>query len=195
MHERQRQVVLLAGPSGSGKSRVARLSGCPSLNLDDFYYDADHPDLPRTLGIVDWDDPRSWDAPAAATAVAELLRTGSADVPRYDLAKSAAVGTHRVDLGEARCFIAEGVFAMELADHCRRADLAVLPLYLDRPRLMVMIMRFCRDLREHRKPLHILVRRGIALFHADKGLREHAAAVGFRMVSLRQALELIRTGG
>ena len=31
------RVVLLAGPSGSGKSRVAALSACPQLRLDDFY--------------------------------------------------------------------------------------------------------------------------------------------------------------
>ncbi|QDP98636.1 uridine kinase [Microlunatus elymi] len=185
-------MVLLAGPSGSGKSRVARLAECPSLNLDDFYFDADHPDLPHTLGIVDWDDPRTWDADAAVAAVDQLLRTGAAEVPRYDIGRSIRVGSHRVDLGDARCFVAEGVFAMQLADRCRAAGLHVLPLYLDRPRLLVMVLRFVRDLREHRKPLAILIRRGVALFHADKALRERATAAGFAMVSLRQSLELIR---
>ena len=46
------EVILLAGPSGSGKSRLAAMAGCPRLNLDDFYFDADHPGLPHTLGIV-----------------------------------------------------------------------------------------------------------------------------------------------
>lgn len=184
--------MLLAGPSGSGKSRVARLADCPSLNLDDFYHDGDHPDLPLTLGIVDWDDPRSWDAQAAAAAVAELLADGVATVPQYDITANAAVGTHRIDLGDADSFIAEGVFAMELADQCRAAELTTMPLYLDRPRAVVMILRFVRDLREHRKPLPILLRRGIALFHADKALRERATAAGFTRVSLRQALELIK---
>ena len=51
------RLVLIAGASGSGKSRLAHAAGCPSLRLDDFYHDADHPDLPRTeFGIADWDD-------------------------------------------------------------------------------------------------------------------------------------------
>lgn len=34
-----RRVVLLAGPSGSGKSPLARASGLPVITLDDFYRD------------------------------------------------------------------------------------------------------------------------------------------------------------
>ena len=58
------QVVVLAGPSGSGKSRLCRRLGLPFVNLDDFYKDGDAPDLPRVMlagdeEIVDWDDPAS----------------------------------------------------------------------------------------------------------------------------------------
>jgi len=70
------RVVILAGPSGSGKSRLAaRLHaahGWPIVRLDDFYRDGDDPTLPMTeLGatrLVDWDDPGSWDAAAAVRA-------------------------------------------------------------------------------------------------------------------------------
>lgn len=34
------RVVLLAGPSGSGKSHLAERSGLPVLRLDDFYKEA-----------------------------------------------------------------------------------------------------------------------------------------------------------
>ncbi|SDT03829.1 nucleoside/nucleotide kinase family protein [Microlunatus soli] len=199
-----RRVVLLAGPSGSGKSRVARLAGCPSLNLDDFYYDADHPDLPlltksdrgfeggAPLAVqIDWDDPGSWNAAEAVAAVDQLLQSGTAEVPRYDISRSARVGSHRVDLGDATCFVAEGVFGMEMAEHCRSAGVTVERLFLDRPRILVMILRFVRDLREHRKPLPMLVRRGLALYRADAGLRRRALAADFRMVGLRQALSVI----
>jgi len=40
------RVVVLAGPSGIGKSRLAALSGLPVLRLDDFYRSGDDPALP-----------------------------------------------------------------------------------------------------------------------------------------------------
>lgn len=187
-----RRVVLLAGPSGSGKSRVARLAGCPTLNLDDFYHDAETPDLPRTLGIVDWDDPATWNGDAAVRAIRQLLETGEAEVPRYDISRSAAVGTHRLVLGDSECFIAEGIFAIEAAGHCRDAGIRADLLYLDRPRGLVMILRFIRDVREHRKSLSVLIRRGLALTRAEPRLRRRALAAGFRPVTVDQALAVIR---
>ena len=55
------QVVLLAGPSGSGKNHLAEQSGLPLLDLDDFYRDGDDPTSPAPpdSGIVDWDDSAS----------------------------------------------------------------------------------------------------------------------------------------
>jgi uridine kinase len=161
------------------------------LNLDDFYYDADHPDLPRTLGIVDWDDPATWNGTAAVRAMEELLETGAAEVPRYDISRSAAVGSHRLLLGESDCFIAEGIFAIEAARLCRESGITTESLYLDRPRALVVILRFVRDVREHRKSLSVLLRRGLALLKAEPQLRRRALAAGFRPVSVEQALAVI----
>lgn len=189
------RVVLLAGASGSGKSRVARLAGCPQLTLDDFYRDVDEPGLPRTtsnsLDIVDWDDVASWDAAAAFAAVAELCRKGAADVPSYDIARSRRTGTRLVDAGRAECFVAEGLFAPELVQSCQAAELNFDALYLDRPRTLSLILRFVRDVREQRKPFGVLVRRGIALFRAEPALRAYAVSHGCRPVTLRKALEII----
>ena len=189
-----RTVVLLAGASGSGKSRVPRLAGCPRLPLDDFYLDGDHPDLPHTLGIVDWDDLASWDRAAALAAVTALCMTGSAEIPCYDIAGNARTGTRRLDLGAARLFVAEGVFAPDIVADCRAAGLPVDAMYLDRPRTLTLVLRFVRDLSERRKPPWVLVRRGLARWRAEPEIRRHALALGCRPVTLSQALRVARRG-
>ena len=71
---------MLAGPSGSGKSRLAaRLHaahGWPIFRLDDFYRDEDDPAMPRSegLGIVDWDHPDSWDGDRAVAVAVRARR-------------------------------------------------------------------------------------------------------------------------
>jgi uridine kinase len=185
------QVVLLAGPSGSGKSRVAALSSCPQLRLDDFYLDLDHPGLPRTLGIVDWDDIASWDAVGALAAIGALSTVGEARVPTYDIATSRRTGRHALDLDGAGCFVAEGLFAADLVAACRDAGVLGDALYLDRPRLLTMLLRFARDVREHRKPIGVLLRRGLALYRAEPTIRSRSIALGCRPVSLREALRVV----
>jgi uridine kinase len=185
------RVVLLAGPSGSGKSRVARLARRPELALDDFYRDLDHPGLPIARGLVDWDDAASWDADAAFAVVEELCRTGRADVPRYDIATSRRVGTVHLALDGAECFVAEGLFAPDLVPRCADAGLPFDALYLSRPRTLSLLLRFVRDVREHRKPIPILIRRGLALWRSEPRLRTYALTRGCRPVTLRKALAVI----
>lgn len=191
-------MVLLAGASGSGKSRLATVASCPRLNLDDFYRDADHPGMPRlpprgrNAGTIDWDDPGSWDLEAALAAAAELCRTGGVDVPRYDIASSRRTGRHRVSLGQHPVFVAEGVFAPELVGPATAAGLPVSALYLDRPRAANLVRRFLRDVAEHRKPLPLLLRRGWALWRQEPRIRAHALAAGCRAVSMGAALAELR---
>lgn len=185
------RVVVLAGPSGSGKSRVARLASCPHLPLDDFYHDHDHPGLPRTLGIVDWDDLASWDSADAMAAIVALCSNGEASIPTYDISTSRRVGRRTLDLEGARCFVAEGLFAANLVATCRSTGLLADALYLDRPRSVTLLLRFLRDVREHRKPIGVLIRRGLARYHAEPALRSRSLALGCRPVSLREALRVV----
>jgi uridine kinase len=74
--------------------------------------------------------------------------------------------------GEADCFIAEGLFAIEMAAHCRDAGMPVEAICLDRPGLLVMILRFA--------PLPVLIRRGWALQKTEPELRRLALDAGFR---------------
>ncbi len=183
------RLVLIAGASGSGKSRLAHLAGCPSLRLDDFYFDADHPDLPRSpLGIVDWDDPRCWAADAAVAALKELLASGRIVAPAYSIPESRRVGSHEVRLDGASCLTAEGIFAIEFLATCRAAGLAADAVYLDRPGFVVFWLRLRRDLARKRKPPRILFRRGLALWRAQPALKRKALAAGFTPMSMRAAV-------
>lgn len=183
-----RRLVLLAGASGSGKSRLVRMAGCPSVTLDDFYRDGDHPDLPQTLGIVDWDDIASWDADRALETLTALLTHGRAEVPTYSITANATVGSRTVDLGEAPVVVAEGIFAPQMFQRCRAAGLPVTAIWLDRPRTLSLVLRLVRDLREARKKPSVLVRRGLALWRAEPDVRARALAEGCTPMSFRSAL-------
>ncbi len=117
--------MVLAGPSGSGKSRLAsRLHaahGWPIFRLDDFYRDQDDPSMPRSegLGIIDWDHPDSWDGDRAVASLCELVDTGRTDTPVYDISTSRAVGHHEVTAAPADLVIAEGIFAAEVVERLR----------------------------------------------------------------------------
>lgn len=181
------RVVILAGPSGSGKSHLAERLGWTVLRLDDFYHSIDHPDLPRsTLGIPDWDDVGSWNRRAAVETIRTLCREGRAEVPVYDIATSRPTGTHEVALDGDR-FIAEGLFAAEIVEDCRRAGLLDAAFCLTRPRLLVFVLRLVRDLREARKPPLTLLRRGWRLMRDQPRVVAAAVAAGCEPIRPRRA--------
>lgn len=165
------RVVLLAGPSGSGKSSLAARTGLPVLVLDDFYKNGDDPTLPALPGGgTDWDDPRSWNADAAVAAVAELCALGATDTPVYDIAASAVAGRARLELDGAPVFVAEGIFAAEIAGRCRELGLLADALCLRGRPATTARRRFVRDLREGRKSVPFLIRRGWHLMRAERGI-------------------------
>ncbi len=191
-------LLLLAGPSGSGKSRLARMSGCVNVRLDDFYRDAGDADLPHWGGIVDWDDPRSWDCEAAATAIRTLVDQGSVHMPVYDISLSRRVGSHELHLpaasaGQRVCIVAEGIFAPELVQRCRDLGIDTTGVWLTRPRLLVFWLRLVRDLKDHRKAPLILVRRGWTLLLKEPEQRRAAVAKGCEALSMRQAASRIES--
>ena len=186
-------VVIVAGPSGVGKSHLAEVLGWSVLRLDDFYREVDDPELPRSdLGIPDWDDPGSWDAVAAVGAIAELCAGGTARVPVYDISTSRRVGSRELRVGEQ--FIAEGLFAPAIVGACRDAGLLDAALCLRRHRLVTFVLRLGRDLREARKPPWILLRRGWRLLHEDDRIVADALAAGCKPMSPRRARRLLRAG-
>ncbi|MGF0170613.1 uridine kinase family protein [Streptomyces sp. Marseille-Q5077] len=184
------RVVLLCGPSGSGKSLLAAHSGLPVLRLDDFYKEADDPTLPQVPGSsdIDWDHPDSWDADTAVAAIAELCRTGRTNVPLYDISLSVRTGAETVDIGRTPLFIAEGIFAAEIVTRCRELGLLADALCLSRGPVKTFRRRFVRDLREGRKSVPFLLRRGWRLMRLERSIVAHQTSLGAHACDRDEAL-------
>ncbi|GHJ94812.1 ATP-binding protein [Streptomyces sp. NE5-10] len=184
------RVVLLAGPSGSGKSSLAAVTGLPVLRLDDFYKESGDPSLPLVDGSsdIDWDSPRSWDADAAVAAIVELCRTGRTDVPVYDIATSSRTGSDRLDIERTPLFIAEGIFAAEIVTRCRELDVLADALCLRGRPSTTFRRRLLRDLREGRKSVPMLLRRGWRLMRAERAIVTRQTALGAHPCAKPEAL-------
>jgi uridine kinase len=196
------RVVVVAGPSGSGKSRLCnRLAaehGLPVVNLDDFYKNGDDPTLPlRDLSggapVVDWDHPDSWVRDDAVAALEELCRSGSADVPVYDIASDSRVGHRLVGLDGATCVLVEGIFADQVAGPCRDTGMLADAVCVHNPRLLTFWRRLVRDLGERRKPVRVLLRRGVSLLRTDMDVVDRARGAGCAVLSSEQAYRRIST--
>lgn len=174
------RVVLMTGASGSGKTSLTRRLGIPVVELDEFYRDQDHPDMPKRFGIVDWDDPQSWDADAAVAALVELCAVGEADIPIYDIPSSRRTGTTRLDVTEAPLVLAEGIFAAHIVERLRAEGVLADAICLARPAAVTAWFRLLRDLGERRKPPLTLVRRGWGLMRDEPRLVREWTALGCR---------------
>ncbi len=195
------RVVVVAGPSGSGKTvlcrRLSQDRGWPVVNLDDFYKDGDDPTLPRVHlpggeSVVDWDSTDSWSGASALDALTTLCRDRRADLPVYDIPSNARVGTRTVELGASAYVLVEGIFADRMVGPCREQGVLADAVCVHNPRLVTLVRRLVRDLREHRKPPRVLVRRGLALLRAEPAIVARAQAAGCRVVSSPQAFEELR---
>ncbi|MFK5646469.1 uridine kinase [Ornithinimicrobium sp. LYQ121] len=186
------RVLVLAGPSGAGKSRLARRlhsrHGWPLVELDDFYHELSHADLPMSpLGLVDWDDVRSWNLPAALAALEQLCVEGRADVPVYDISTSSVTGHRVLERGDHPLVVAEGIFAAHAVAGLRaRGLLAHAWCVRNRPWL-TFGRRLVRDLAERRKPPLTLWRRGLLLRRAEPGIVAAQQALGAEPVTAHEA--------
>jgi len=191
------RVIVLAGPSGAGKSRLAERLGLPVLRLDDFYKSAGDAGMPvitegANAGLVDWDHPDSWLLDEALAAIRALCTEGRATVPVYEIARDGRCGEQLLELGGHRLFVAEGIFAQEVVPACERDGLLEAAYCVTQHPLVTFWRRLTRDLREHRKPPLVLVRRGWSLMRAQREVVRHAVALGCRPVRPDEAFAEVR---
>jgi uridine kinase len=194
----QCRVIVLAGPSGAGKSRLAERLGMPVLRLDDFYKDGSDPTLPRiehgaNHGLVDWDHPDSWLPEDAVDTLEELCQKGRADVPVYDIAHDGRTGWQVLELGDAPYFVAEGIFAQDVVGACAERGLLAAAYCVRQHQMVTFWRRLTRDLREHRKPPLVLVKRGFALMRDQRRVVDDAVSKGCTPVTPDEAYERITT--
>ncbi|MEU9194929.1 ATP-binding protein [Streptomyces hundungensis] len=184
------RVVLLSGPSGSGKSSLAARTDLPVLRLDDFYKESDDPTLPLVAGStdIDWDSPLSWDADAAIVAITELCRTGRTSVPVYSIATSSITGTTSLGIGRTPLFIAEGIFAADIVDRCQELGVLADAICLRGRPSTTFRRRLLRDLKEGRKSVPFLLRRGWRLMRAERAIVARQSALGAHPCAKDEAL-------
>ncbi|MDH6704447.1 uridine kinase [Kitasatospora sp. MAA19] len=186
-------VVLLSGPSGSGKSSLAERSGLPVLQLDDFYKDGDDPTLPLLPdGAVDWDSPLAWHRDQAVAAIRSLHETGRTDAPVYSIPDNGRIATRTLDLAGAPAFIAEGIFAAEITAECAAEGLLGDALCLRNGALTTAWRRLRRDVREGRKSLPVLLRRGWRLMRAERSIVGRQVTLGSHPCAGAEAERRIR---
>ena len=190
-------MIVLAGPSGSGKSHLAERLGLPLLRLDDFYRDGTDPALPRinsgaNAGLVDWDDPASWLCSEAVDALTELCRTGTVETPVYSISGNGRTGSRSLSLDGSHLVVAEGIFAHHVVAPLRSAGLLAAAYCLRQHPMVTFWRRLSRDLREHRKPPLVLVRRGLALMRDQRRIVAEAVAAGCTPCSADEAYRLVQ---
>jgi uridine kinase len=83
--------------------------------------------------------------------------------------------------------VAEGIFAQEVVPRCRTQGLLAAAYCIRQHAAVTFGRRLTRDLREHRKPPLVLVRRGLALMRGQRAVVEHAIALGCEPMSPDQA--------
>ena len=165
------------------------------VNLDDFYKDGDDPTLPRLhlapgQDIVDWDDPASWSCADALDALETLCRDGAARHPGLrHLPRRPGRHPPRRRSAARRTSWRRGCSRRRSSPAAATRGLLADAVCVRNHRLVTFWRRFTRDLREHRKPPLVLLRRGWLLMRAEPEVVAHAVSCGCRPMTPDEAFE------
>ncbi|WP_243420639.1 ATP-binding protein [Micromonospora globispora] len=140
---------------------------------------------------MDWESPQSWDAETAVDTIARLARFGKAEVPVYAIGADRRVAMRPFDLAGSPLFVAEGIFAAEIVEACRRRGLLAGAYALRRPRGATFLRRLARDLAEQRKAPRVLIRRGVTLLRAEPAVLRRQTGLGAEAARAREVLHRV----
>ncbi|MCI4064204.1 ATP-binding protein [Micromonospora sp. R77] len=140
---------------------------------------------------MDWESPLSWDSDAAVETIARLARHGKADVPVYAIGADRRVTTRPFEVAGSPLFVAEGIFAAEIVEECRRRGLLAGAYALRRPRGATFLRRLARDLAEQRKAPRVLLTRGVALLRAEPAVLRRQTGLGAEAARAREVLHRV----
>jgi uridine kinase len=141
------RLIGIAGPSGSGKSELARwlaaATGAPVISLDSYYRNLSHLPLEeRARG--NFDEPASLDDELLFAQFLALSRGESIDVPHYDFSCHTRVaGTQRIEPCDS--VIIEGLFTLYWKQLRRLLHASV---YVELEDETCYARRLARDVRE-----------------------------------------------
>ncbi|WP_446218264.1 ATP-binding protein [Micromonospora sp. IBHARD004] len=140
---------------------------------------------------MDWESPASWDAETAVETITRLARSGKAEVPVYAIGADRRVATRPFDVAGSPLFVAEGIFAAEIVEECRRRGLLAGAYALRRPRGATFLRRLARDLAEQRKAPRVLLSRGVALLRAEPAVLRRQTGLGAEAARAREVLRRV----
>ncbi|HEY3999953.1 MAG TPA: hypothetical protein VGO93_13850, partial [Candidatus Xenobia bacterium] len=162
----RRVALLLGGPSSAGKSGIIDTLKQMSphrkivyFSGDMFFRNVDDPKYPRTAdGDLNLDNPDAMHMHEMASAIARLISTGEADLPRFDFTKVPTGGpvkgytgqrlaeTEHVTLGPDDILVIDSLHATHPAVVQQLSGLAHASVYLDTPSAnMRLVRRMVRD--------------------------------------------------
>jgi uridine kinase len=119
-------------------------------------------------------------------AIRSLCDSGAADVPVYSIPANGCVGSRTLTV-DSPVFIAEGIFAAEIVRACEAEGLLADAICLRNHALTTAYRRFLRDVREARKSVPYLLRRGYRLMRAERAVVSRQKDLGATACNGREA--------
>ncbi len=143
-------LVAVAGPSGSGKSHLARAlydvigpESCTLISLDSYYSDLSHLSI-EERSLVNFDHPSAMDASRLAADLACLCSGRSARIPVYDFT-SHTRSVEEVVQSPNPVILVEGLFAISMEPASSPFDLKI---YVEADPEICLSRRLARDVKE-----------------------------------------------